>query len=455
MKILLVRPRSSPETIGLQHVMLVEPLELEVLAALAREQDTVTIVDLVLEEEPFEDIVRRLAPDLLGVTGYITNVPEMIRLCAEAKRLRPGIVTVVGGVHCEVCPADLDDPAVDFRVVRNATATFPALLRHVAGEADLPPGVVRPGERVDPRALPALDFTYPRPARELTRKYRSRYFYIFHDKVALLKTAFGCPFRCNFCFCRKITSGRYHERPVAEVLDELSSIEEREIYIVDDDFLVSRKRVTDFLDGLEARKIHKHYLLYGRADFIAEHPDLVERFRALGLRTVIVGLESFFADELEQYQKGITPDTNEQAMRILRRLGVDCFATLILSPTWGREQFAACGRKLRELGIHYVNLQPLTPLPGTDFEVPPDQQLLRREDFEKWDLAHLAVRPTQLSIPEYYAEIIKLYQQVLFVPANLWRYARQYSLRMMWKMAVGTARVRRQYEAKMAEAKDA
>jgi hypothetical protein len=31
MKILFVRPKPSKETIGLQHVMIVEPLELEVL----------------------------------------------------------------------------------------------------------------------------------------------------------------------------------------------------------------------------------------------------------------------------------------------------------------------------------------------------------------------------------------------------------------------------------------
>ena len=41
-----------------------------------------------------------------------------------------------------------------------------------------------------------------------------------------------------FCFCRAITQGRYAERPLEDVMTELEAIREREIYIVDDDFLV-------------------------------------------------------------------------------------------------------------------------------------------------------------------------------------------------------------------------
>jgi len=37
MKILMVRPRPTSRTIGLQHLMIVEPLELEVLASLKRD----------------------------------------------------------------------------------------------------------------------------------------------------------------------------------------------------------------------------------------------------------------------------------------------------------------------------------------------------------------------------------------------------------------------------------
>jgi len=47
----MVHPKPSPETIGLQHLMIVEPLALEILSALKRDEDTVIIIDLILEKD--------------------------------------------------------------------------------------------------------------------------------------------------------------------------------------------------------------------------------------------------------------------------------------------------------------------------------------------------------------------------------------------------------------------
>ena len=42
-----------------------------------------------------------------------------------------------------------------------------------------------------------------------------------------------------------------------DVFEELLAIDEKEIYIVDDDFLVSEKRVTDFMDKIEEHNVDK------------------------------------------------------------------------------------------------------------------------------------------------------------------------------------------------------
>ncbi len=452
MKILFVRPKPSTETIGLQHVMVVEPLELEVLAALVSPHDRSVIIDMILEPHPFEYYLRREAPDVLCVTGYITHVSIMIEYCRLAKRLNPAVTTIVGGVHCEVCPGHLDDDAVDFRVVRNATRAFPELLTHLQNGHAVPSGVLSRGETLDQGALPQFDFSFPMPDRSLTAQYRNSYFYIFHEPVALLKTAFGCPYKCNFCFCRAIVSGRYHERPGDDVISELCRIRERDIYIVDDDFLVSRKRLEWFIEENRKHRLEKSYLVYGRADFVANNPDLIQRFKATGLRTVIVGFESFFDDELKSYAKGTDVATNREAMAVLRKHGVDCYATVIIPPHWTRDHFRHCRTVMKDLGIHYVNLQPLTPLPGTGFEVPDCELVFGRTDYPKWDLAHVTLRPRHLSVREFYLWIIRLYSALLFRPSVLWGYIRKYRARQLWKMFAGTLRVRKQYSAKIKEA---
>ena len=453
MKILFVRPKPSAETIGLQHVMIVEPLEMEVLAALIGPGDIPIIIDMILEKKTIDYFIKREKPGILCVTGYITNVPAMIHYCQVAKRINPDIFTVVGGVHCEVCPADLRDESIDFRVVRNATTVFPLLLEFIRGRGDLPRGVLRSQEQLSQSELPPYDFYFPFPDRSLTARYREHYFYIFHNKVALIKTAFGCPYLCNFCFCREITGGKYHERPLDEVIDELRSIREKNIYIVDDDFFTGRTRVESFIEANRTANLDKHYLVYGRADFIAHNPDVIESFCSIGLKTVIVGVESFFDHELEQYNKNIDAGTNEEAMKILSSNNIDCYATIIVSPDWGKDEFDFCRKKIRNLGLHYVNLQPLTPLPGTGKKVTANELVIPYADFPKWDLAHVTIRPQKMSVADFYRSIIKLYNSILFQPQILIDYLKKYNLSMLWKMITGSFRVWRQYMRKIREAK--
>ena len=83
MKILMIRPRPSPRTIGLQHLMIIEPLELEVLAALKRDVDDVEIIDMMIEKESIEFFITKHKPDVLCLTGYITNVSNIFSYCEK------------------------------------------------------------------------------------------------------------------------------------------------------------------------------------------------------------------------------------------------------------------------------------------------------------------------------------------------------------------------------------
>ena len=450
MKILFIKPKPSEETIGLQHLMLVEPLELEVLAALVPDKDKVRIIDLTLEKEGFIYHLHEFGPDILCITSYITNISEVIEYCQTTKIFDDKIITIVGGVHIEKFPDLVNDPAIDFRVVRNATRVFPKLLGHIKGQEPLPEGVLSYGQDITEIVLPDYDFYFPIPRRDLTAKYRQEYFYVFHDHVALMKTSFGCPYKCKFCFCRFITSNIYHERDLEDVIDELEKIDENEIFIIDDDFLVSSRRVQTFIEQLHARDIHKNYLIFGRADFIVKYPRLIEDFRDTGLKTIITGLESFNDDELLDFDKRSNSIINEKALQILYDLGIDCYAAIILSPDWDRKDFEQLTDRLIKLGIKYVNLQPLTPLPGTDVDISGGDLIIDPQDYAKWDLAHLSVRPTKLSESEYYNEILRAYRKIVFRTHNMSTFIR-HSPRMQLRVLQGIRNVYKQYKKKHLE----
>jgi len=233
-----------------------------------------------------------------------------------------------------------------------------------------------------------------------------------------------------------------------EVITELKSIKEKEVYIIDDNFLVSEKRVRQFLELLSIHKIKRKYLIYGRADFIAQHTDIIRDFKKLGLRTIIVGFESFNDDELSSLNKKAVAETNEKAMQVLNANKVDCYASVIVMPEWDKNDFARATKKMIELGVRFVNIQPLTPLEKTDMEFDESRLIISRTMCEKWDLAHVVIKPEKLTLSQYYKEILKMYERVLFRPLNLIHHIK-YPVNMQIKLFKGAFKVRKQYLKKI------
>ncbi|MFA5541459.1 MAG: radical SAM protein [Bacteroidales bacterium] len=450
MKILFLRPSAPEETIGLQHLMIVEPLELELLATLVEKEHEVIIIDLILEKQSAEYFIKKYMPDMVCITGYITHTSDMLKISQKAKEINSKIIIVAGGVYIEKLPEKINSPFVDYRVVRNALLEFPKLLNYIENRGEFPLGVLRIDEILDETTLPEYNFSVPIPNRRLTKKYRDKYFYVFHPKVALLKTSFGCPFPCSFCFCRKITGDNYWERPLEEVIEELKGIEENEVYIIDDNFLVSKERVMSFIDLLKKHSIKKRYLIYGRADFIAKHPKTIKRFKKYGLRTIIVGFESFNDNELTSLNKKSMAKTNEYAMNVLNKYKVDCYASVIAMPEWSKEDFRKATKKMIDLKIRFLNIQPLTPLEKTDINFDDNNLIINRSDYARWDLAHIVVKPEKMSVKEFYREILKMYIRVLFQPSNLIHHIK-YPIKYQIKLLLGAIKVKKQYSRKINE----
>jgi hopanoid C-3 methylase len=444
MKILFLRPNTSTETIGLKHIMILEPLELEILATIVQKDHSVKIVDLVLEKLPAIHFIKKFKPDVVCVTGYITHINEIIKICADVKAFNPDIITITGGIYIEKVPEAAESKFIDFRVIRNAVQAFPQLILYLNQKSSFPAGVLKQGEKLNESVLPEFDFSLPIPDRQLTQKYRSKYFYVFHKKVALIKTSFGCPYSCSFCFNRKITNDNYAERNLDEVIEEIKTIHEKEIYIVDDNFLVSEKRLTKFFQLLEINNIRKKYLLFGRADFIAGHPDIMREFHKHGLRTVIIGIESFNDHDLNSFNKRSLAKTNENAIKILHDNKIECYASVITMPEWDKSDFDRATRKMIEMRISFLNIQPLTPLEKTDLVFDETRLIINRKDFAKWDLAHIVVNPQKMTVQEYYREIIRMYRRVGFYPSNILNLFK-YSLFMQLRFIRGALKVRRQY----------
>ncbi len=449
MIVLLIRPKPSKETIGLQYVMVCEPLELEYLAAnIDRKDVKIEIIDMILEKKPLEHFLEKYKPDVVGMSGYITHVRVIQDYAKRIKTVCPKCKVVVGGVHAEVLPQDFVSDQIDFIVEANGPKTFNKICTNI--ESTNIEGTYRAGKK----SLKETTFTYALPDRSKVAKYKDKYYYMFHKPCALIKTSFGCPYNCSFCFCKEITEGKYFTRSIDSVIEELKAIPETEIYIVDDDFLFSRERILEFCRKLQEHGIEKKFLVYGRTDFICKHEDVLKIFQANGLQAVIVGLESFKNEDLAEYNKRTSIQENEEAIRILQRLDIEVYGTLILGMDFSKDDFRGLYNWLKKMNLIFVNLQPLTPLQGTEiYEHYQEELIVPREEFEKWDLAHLVLKPKKLTIRRYYFEMVKLYYKITIRPGNALRLVKKYGFKEVLKLSLGSSAVTLQYLQKILRGK--
>lgn len=449
MEVLLIRPKPYRETIGLQHVMICEPLELEYIASnIHKGGVNVNIIDMIIEKKPLEYFIKKHNPDVVGISGYISHVNVIKDYAKRIKDVQPLCKIIVGGVHAEVVPEDFVHPDIDYIIEANGLRTFNEILNNL--EAGNIQGVYK-GDSLN---LKEDIFNYNFPDRSKVERYRGKYYYMFHNPCALIKTSFGCPYNCSFCFCRQVTGGKYFARTVDSVIEELKTIPEKEIYIVDDDFLFNRERLLEFCDKLQHNNLEKKFLVYGRADFIHQNEDIIKRLSENGLRAVIVGLESFREKDLDKYNKRTNVEENEGAVRILQKYGVEVYATLILSMDFSKDDFKRLYRWISKMDLTFVNLQPFTPLKGTPpYEEYKNMLIIPEQEHEKWDLAHIVLKPEKMSVRQYYFQMIKLYYKITMKPKNILRLLKKYGFKENYKMLMGSSMVSFQYFYKIIRGK--
>lgn len=450
MKVLLIRPRPHKETIGLQNVMICEPLELEYISSnIEPLGHKVEIIDMILEKKSITHFLKKYKPDVVGITGYIAHVNIIKNYAKEIKEYNKNIKVLVGGVHAEVNPEDFESKNIDYIIRANGIKTFINILEKLETKKKTN-NIDCVYNKKKKEVKKETTFNYLFPDRSKVDRYRKHYYYMFHRNCSLMKTSFGCPYQCKFCFCRQITDGAYFTRDLNNIIEELKIIKEKEIYIVDDDFLVNRNRILEFCKLLKENNIEKRYLIYARADFIAANEDVIKEFKKVGLRAVIVGLESCDSNELVDYNKKTNVKINEEAVSVLHKYDVECYGTFILGLDWTKEDFNALHKWIKKLGLVFVNLQPLTPLRGTElYESYKKDFIIKEDEYEKWDLAHLVVKPSKISVRKYYWYTMMLYYKVTVNPKSAIYMIKKYGLHDTLKLSYGAFKVNIQYLKKL------
>ena len=454
MKILFVRPPVPRHTIGLKHIMICEPLELEYAAA-GLQGHELQIMDMIIEKG-FRKRLEKFKPDVVATSCYITGVNEVIKLCRQTKLWDRKCFTIVGGVQASQVPEDFADPSVDCIVKGDGTSIMPEIIEALENGNDLEniAGLafpVAPGEveiTAEKAYMPKPD-DLPFPRRDLTAHLRHKYYYLQHQPVATMKTTWGCWYKCNFCYTWRITDGHPYSRSPESIVKELEQLEAEDVYIVDDIFLINKSRLRKLADLIREKNIRKKYLVYARADFISENEDVIAEWAELGLHAVFIGLEASTDAELDSMNKECSVDYNRKAIEVLRRHRVDTYGSLIPNPDYSEEDWNRLWQFIQETGLYYVNISPLTPQPGTViWNLYKDKVTVPREAHGLWDFSHV-ILPTKMPLKKYYRNLMKLYAKTCLDISRAQKLT-QRTLPSVWtwkyfRMVLGALKIGRQF----------
>jgi len=421
MRVALVKPPIGG-ILGLEMLTFVEPLGLIcVAAALEREGHECMVLDLRLEDEEkgFERL-RGFDPQLVGIQcNFTTERYRTRRIARRARRELPGAWVLVGGHDASREAGWFLDPAIDAIAVGDGEEILPPLVDALERGKDpaTVPGLVlqRDGEQVATGHAPArgeLD-DLPMPARHLITEYAPHYYINFRKPLALLETARGCPFKCNFCSVWKFHESSFREKSPERVVAELQAIEAPNVFITDDIFWMNVRRGFEMADRIREAGIRKYFTVQTRTDIICKFPHLIEKWKECGDLAIFLGVEAVTDEGLDRVNKKNTAANNERALAILKELGVGFTPNFIVDPAWDRDDFTRLRDWIERMGAYNSGFTVLTPLPGTDLWDEASRQVTT-DDWEMYDIVH-AVLPTKLPLDEFYDEYSRLWRHVLDV----------------------------------------
>ncbi|MDP4282569.1 MAG: radical SAM protein [Bacteroidota bacterium] len=437
MKVLLINPPRSPENSILKYApeearrfihkkLIGPPLGLLTIAAAVKDHDVIVFdskgeYDLNPETPALPDLVKRLVeknqPDIVGVTVITSEFLFAIEILRQVKKSNPRILTIAGGLHTTLCPDDFTDPAIDVVIPGQSAFIFRDVVN--AREKDLPlesvPGILlnTPAglKKTDgkPKPVDPADKGFLTPDRNHLKRWISTY------KVGnnpfpstYLFTSLGCPYKCTFCSIWTQFRGKYYQRTIDSLIEELKSVDDYPVVrFADANSVVHIKFIESLFDRIHAEGIKKTFVMDIRADVAAHHPDVIEKMARGGLKVVICGFESYRDEELKKYNKNSPAVDNTEAIRVFEQNGIMVRGNYVIPPDYDESDFENLSGYADRNRVVYAGYTVLTPIPGTVFYKQVKDRIIDH-DYRKYNFFN-SVMMTKLPFEEFHNRIGKLW----------------------------------------------
>jgi len=400
MTITLIQPSvgRKPDGSPYPRTWVMEPLSVAALAGLTPAPHQCRFVDDRLEAVPYD---RPTDLACLSVETYTARRAYQI----AAGFRRRGVPVVLGGFHPTLLPAEAAAHA-DAIVCGDAEPVWGHVLADAAGG----------------RLQPRYQATAPSDLAGLTYD-RTLFAGRPYGPLALLETSRGCCFDCEFCSIAAAFRHSFRARPVAEVVCEVRTLRQRNLFFVDDNLGADPARLRDLCEALTP--LRRRWI--GQVSVQVAQDDALLRLMARsGCIGVLIGFESLAACNLAAMGKAVNSAGlgYEAATARLRRHGISVYATFVFG--YDGDTRAAFEETLcfaQRQRFFFAAFNHLVPFPGTRLYARLEAE--GRLRYPAWWLdpefrfGDVAFEPSPLSATELSALCLE-FRRRFYRPASVW-----------------------------------
>jgi len=398
--ILLINPSMKKDVLTTVYWMTFPPLNLAYLKELTNpDRYRVTICD-----ENVHDLGKYLhnSYHLVGITSITSTAPRAYEIAGMFRD--QGTPVIMGGIHASMVPEEAKR-YVDCVVIGEAEGIWLQILRDFE-DGQLHKQYVGGPARMS--GIPVLKHRY------------NRHKYFISDT---LQTARGCPMDCDFCSVTKFNGGIYRQRPIRDVLQEISFLHGRIMFFVDDSILGYGKKaealIRELFKGIVDRGIKKKWASQVSIN-IADSEDTLYWAAKSGAKAFFIGLESLNEKVLKSMGKHLNLRRGIKNYRKIIEKIHDYGISVVAGFIFGNDEddkdvFKRTAEFVIESKLDGAQYTMATPLPGTDLfnRLWKEGRILYKNfphDWRYFDIFHVTFQPRNFDPVELCSEVSKMYR---------------------------------------------
>jgi radical SAM superfamily enzyme YgiQ (UPF0313 family) len=306
------------------------------------EGDLIDLATFSMTYEEVRDRVQAYGPDIIGVSTMTPSAPNGYDLVRYLRKHFTQPI-IMGGVHCNSFKEKVleDVPELDAICIGEGEFTILDMVKGFLGEMpmnevkgmayrDADRKIVRNESRplimdLDSIAFPARDVLDHGAYRLLPLSFK-------RSPVTSMITSRGCPYsNCSFCFEAGNAAFKYRRHSPGYVIEEIKQTilpnGIREVAFWDDIFLINRRWVREFCEGV--KPLGLTWSAYGWPRRTTQ--EILDMAADAGCWSVFFGFESGDQQLLDGLNKGITLDDSRQAAKFAHAAGLATRGSFMLA----------------------------------------------------------------------------------------------------------------------------